>query len=132
MREILYKKSGVDLFAVPGLGADTLLTVTSEVGFDMSPWKTVKHFTSWLSLCPGTRISGGKELKKRGKRKANRAAQAFRVGAATLGRSQSALGAFYRRIKDPPWWWTRSHSYCSQESPGSITRCSLRARHTLN
>lgn len=99
MREILYKKSGVDLFAVPGLGADTLLTVTSEVGFDMSPWKTVKHFTSWLSLCPGTRISGGKELKKRGKRKANRAAQAFRVGAATLGRSQSALGAFYRRIK---------------------------------
>lgn len=99
MRKLLYKKSGVDLFAVPGLGADTLLTVTSEVGFDMSPWKTVKHFTSWLSLCPGTRISGGKELKKRGKRKANRAAQAFRMGAATLGRSQTALGAFYRRIK---------------------------------
>lgn len=99
MREMLYKKSGVDLFDVPGLGADTLLTISSEVGFDMSAWKTVKHFTSWLSLCPGTRISGGKELKKRGKRKANRAAQAFRVGAATLGRSQTALGAFYRRIK---------------------------------
>jgi len=99
MREMLYKKSGVDLFAVPGLGADTLLTVTSEVGFDLSSWKTVKHFTSWLTLCPGTRISGGKELKKRGKRKANRAAQAFRIGAATLGRSQTALGAFYRRIK---------------------------------
>jgi transposase len=99
VRHLLFKKSGVDLFAIPGLGADTLLTVTSEVGFDMSPWKTVKHFTSWLSLCPGTRISGGKELKKRGKRKANRAAQAFRVGAATLGRSQTALGAFYRRVK---------------------------------
>lgn len=99
IRTLLYKKSGVDLFAVPGLGADTLLTVTSEIGFDMSPWKTVKHFTSWLSLCPGTRISGGKTLKKRGKRKANRAAQAFRIGAATLGRSQTALGAFYRRIK---------------------------------
>jgi transposase len=99
MRKLLYKKSGVDLIAIPGLGADTLLTVTSEVGFDMSPWKTVKHFTSWLSLCPGTRISGGKELKKRGKRKPNRAAQAFRIGAATLSRSQTALGAFYRRIK---------------------------------
>ena len=99
VRELLYKKSGVDLFAIPGLGADTLLTVTSEVGFDMSPWKTVKHFTSWLSLCPGTRKSGGKELKKRGKRKANRAAQAFRIAAATLGRSQTAFGAFYRRIK---------------------------------
>jgi transposase len=99
IRKLLYKKSGVDLFAVPGLGADTLLTITSEVGFDMRPWKTVKHFTSWLSLCPGTSISGGKKLKKRGKRKTNRAAHAFRMGAATLGRSQTALGAFYRRIK---------------------------------
>lgn len=99
VREVLFKKSGVDLFAIPGLGADTLLTVTSEVGFDMSPWKTIKHFTSWLSLCPSTRISGGKVLSKKSKRKANRAAQAFRIGAATLGRSQTALGAFYRRIK---------------------------------
>jgi hypothetical protein len=50
VRDLLFKKSGVDLFAVPGLGADTLLTVTSEVGFDLTPWKTVKHFTSWLGL----------------------------------------------------------------------------------
>lgn len=99
VRDLLFKKSAVDLFAVPGLGTDTLLTVTSEVGFDMSPWKTVKHFTSWLGLCPGTRISGGKVLRKKPQRKANRAAQAFRIGAATLGRSQTALGAFYRRIK---------------------------------
>ena len=99
VRELLFKKSGVDLFAVPGLGADTLLTVTSEVGFDMGPWKTVKHFSSWLSLCPGTRISGGKVLSKKIKRKANRAAQAFRLAAASLARSQTALGAFYRRIK---------------------------------
>ncbi len=99
VRQVLFQKSGVDLFAIPGLGADTLLTVTSEVGFDLTPWKTVKHFTSWLSLCPGTRISGGKVLSKKVKRKANRAAQAFRIAAATLGRSQTALGAFYRRIK---------------------------------
>ena len=99
VREVLFKKTGVDLFAIPGLGADTLLTASSEVGFDMSPWKTVKHFTSWLNLCPGTRISGGKVLTKKGKRQANRAAQAFRMAAATLGRSQTALGAFYRRVK---------------------------------
>jgi transposase len=99
VRQLLFQKSGVDLFAIPGLGADTLLTVTSEVGFDLTPWKTVKHFTSWLNLCPGTRISGGKVLSKKVKRKANRAAQAFRIAAATLGRSQTALGAFYRRIK---------------------------------
>jgi transposase len=99
VRELLFQKTGVDLFAVPGLGADTLLTLTSEVGFDMTPWKTVKHFSSWLSLCPGTSISGGKVLSKKVKRHANRAAQAFRLAAASLTRSQTALGAFYRRIK---------------------------------
>lgn len=99
VRDLLFKKSGVDLFAIPGLGADTVLTITSEVGFDMQPWKTVKHFTSWLNLCPATRISGGKVLSKKFKPHPNRAAQAFRMAAATLGRSQTALGAFYRRIK---------------------------------
>lgn len=99
VRDLLFKKSGVDLFAIPGLGADTLLVLTSEVGFDLSPWKTVKHFSSWLSLCPGTKISGGKVLSRKVKRNPNRAAQAFRMAAATLSRSQSALGAFYRRVK---------------------------------
>jgi transposase len=99
VRDLLFQKSGVDLFAIPGLAADTLLVLASEVGFDLSPWKTEKHFSSWLSLCPGTRISGGKVLSRRGKRNPNRAAQAFRMAAATLFRSRSALGAFYRRIK---------------------------------
>lgn len=99
VREKMFKLTGVDLFSIPGLGADTLLTLTSEVGVDMQPWKTVKHFTSWLSLCPGTKISGGKILSKRTKRNANRAAQAFRMAAASLTRSQNALGAFYRRIR---------------------------------
>jgi transposase len=99
VRNLLFQKSGVDLFAIPGLAADTLLVLSSEVGFDLSPWKTVKHFSSWLSLCPGTKISGGKVLSRRVKRNPNRAAQAFRMAAATLSRSKSALGAFYRRIK---------------------------------
>ena len=99
VRDLLFKKSGVDLFAIPGLGADTLLTLTSEVGFDMSPWKTVKHFSSWLGVCPGTRISGGRVLANKVKRTPNRATQAFRLAAASLARSQTALGAFYRRIK---------------------------------
>jgi len=99
VRELLFKKSGVDLFATPGLAADTLLTLSSEVGFDMSPWKTIKHFTSWLGVCPGTKISGGRVLDKKTKRRPNRAAQAFRMAAATQARSKTALGAFYRRIK---------------------------------
>jgi transposase len=99
VRELLFKKSGVDLFAIPGLAADTLLTLASEVGFDMAPWKTEKHFASWLGLCPGTKISGGKVLDKKAKRNPNRATQAFRMAAATQARSKTALGAFYRRIK---------------------------------
>jgi len=99
VRDLLFKKSGVDLFAIPGLAADTLLTLASEVGFDMTPWKTEKNFASWLDLCPGTKISGGKVLHNRTKRNPNRATQAFRMAAASLYRSQTALGAFYRRIK---------------------------------
>jgi transposase len=71
----------------------------SEVGFDMSPWETEKHFTSWLGLCPGTKITGGKRISRKTKRTKNRAAQAFRMAAASLARNRSALGAYYRRIK---------------------------------
>jgi transposase len=99
VRDLLFKKSGVDLFAIPGLAADTLLILASEVGFDMTAWKTEKHFASWLGLCPGTKKSGGKVLQSKTKRNPNRATQAFRMAAASLYRSQTALGAFYRRIK---------------------------------
>jgi transposase len=99
VRDLLFKKSGVDLFAIPGLAADTLLILASEVGFDMTPWKTEKHFASWLGVCPGTRKSGGKVLQNKTKHNPNRATQAFRMAAASLSRSQTALGAFHRRIK---------------------------------
>jgi transposase len=99
VRDLLFKKSGVDLFAIPGLAADTLLTLASEIGFDMTPWKTDKHFASWLGLRPGTRKSGGKVLESKIRRHPNRAAQAFRMAASSLYRSTTALGAFFRRIK---------------------------------
>jgi transposase len=99
VRNQLFKMAGVDLFAIPGLGADTLLTMAAEVGFDMSPWPSVKHFTSWLGLCPGTYISGGKLLSNKTKRTRNRAKQALRIAAAAIGKTQTALGAFYRQIR---------------------------------
>src|SRR5206468_3475812 len=52
----------------------------------------------WLGLCPGTRITGGKVMSGKTKRVANRAAQALRLAAAGLRTSQSALGAYYRRM----------------------------------
>lgn len=99
VRSELYRQAGVDLFQLPALGADHLLTLAGEVGFDMTPWPNQKHFTSWLALCSGTKKSNGKVLSRRTKRSANRAAHAFRMAAASLSRSKTALGAFYRRIR---------------------------------
>lgn len=65
----------------------------------MSRWPSEKHFTSWLGLCPRNKISGGRVLSSRTRPTANRAAAALRLAAASLYRSQSALGAFFRRLK---------------------------------
>lgn len=99
VRTQLFQMTGVDLFAVRGFGTDVLLMLAGEVGFDMSAWKTEKHFSSWLGLSSGTKKSGGKILSSKTKRTNSRAAKAFRIAAASLSRSQSALGAFYRRIR---------------------------------
>jgi phage-related tail protein len=64
----------------------------------MSRFPSVKHFTSWLGLCPGTRITGGKTISGRTKQCANRAAQALKLAAMALRTSRSALGAYFRRL----------------------------------
>lgn len=61
-------------------------TYLSETGTDMSKFASDKHFASWLGLCPGTQITGGKLLRGKTKRCANRAAQALRLAAAAPGR----------------------------------------------
>ena len=81
-----------------GIDVITALAVISEVGTDMSRFVSVKHFTSWLGLCPGTKITGGKVLSGKTARVANRAAQALRLAAAALRSSHSALGAYFRRL----------------------------------
>lgn len=98
VREHLYKMCGVDLTRIAGIDVTTAMTVISEVGTDMSRFATVKHFTSWLGLCPGTKISGGKVLQSATKRSVNRASQALKLAAAALRSSQTALGAYYRRM----------------------------------
>jgi hypothetical protein len=95
----LYRMTGVDLTQIDGLDALTVQKVLSEIGTDMSKWPTVKHFTSWLRLCPNNQITGGK-VKQRGVLPTqNRVSTALRVAAASLKFSDSALGAFYRRMR---------------------------------
>lgn len=95
----LYRVTGVDLTQVPGLDAPTVLTIISEIGLDMTRWRHAKAFSSWLGLCPGSKVSGGKKLSGRSKACANRAATAFRLAAYGLQHSKSYLGAFCRRMK---------------------------------
>ncbi len=98
LRTQLFQMCGVDLTRIDGIDVTTALVVVSEVGADMSKFPSDKHFASWLGLCPGTKITGGKVMSGKTKRCANRAAQALRLAAAALRSSQSALGAYYRRL----------------------------------
>jgi len=99
LRGQLYRITGVDLTRIDGIEVQNAQTIVSEVGVDMSRWKTEKHFASWLGLCPDNRISGGKVLKRGTRHVVNRAATALRLAASALLRSQSALGAKFRRLR---------------------------------
>ncbi len=98
IRQRLADWAGVDLTRINGLGVTIVMKLLTEIGPDLARFATVKHFCSWLGLCPSTKISGGKVLSSRTKRSANRAPQALKMAAQSLCRSESALGAFYRRL----------------------------------
>jgi len=89
---------GVDLTQIDGIGPYTALKLIAEIGTDMARWASEKHFTSWLTLAPKNKISGGRVLSARTEPSANRAAAILRMAAMTLGRGSTALGAFYRRL----------------------------------
>ena len=89
---------GTDLTQIDGLTPYTALKLLSELGPDMSRWPTEKHFTSWLTLAPANKISGGRLLSARTQPSANRAAVTLRLAVMSLSRTQTALGAFYRRL----------------------------------
>lgn len=94
----LYQWTGVDLTRIGGIDATTALKVLVEIGPNLSKFKNSKHFASWLGLCPGTKVSGGKRLSGASKRIANRVSRALKLAAHGLHHSKCALGAYYRRM----------------------------------
>lgn len=98
VRAALYGVLGTDLTQIHGLGPALALKLIAECGTDLRACKSAKHFTSWLCLAPGNKISGGKLLSSRTGRSSSRAAALLRLAATTIGRSVTALGAFYRRL----------------------------------
>ena len=95
----LQRICGVDLTRVVGLNVLSVLMIISEIGVDMSRWPNAKAFCAWLGLCPGNKISGGKVLSSRTARVVNRVAILLRTLAPTLGRTDTWLGVFHRRMK---------------------------------
>jgi transposase len=95
----LYRMTGVDLTRIDGVDGVTVQKVLSEIGTDMSRWPTEKHFAAWLRLSPNNQITGGKVKRTGVEPTTNRASTALRMAAYSLSRSDSALGAFYRRIR---------------------------------
>jgi transposase len=90
-----YKRSTID-----GIGQQIAQIILSELGPDLQKsFQSEKHFSSYLGLCPGTKISGGKVLKRRSRKVKHRVATALRLAARSLNSSDSALGANFRRLK---------------------------------
>ncbi len=94
---LLERICGIDLTRVVGLNVLNVLLIVSEIGVDMSKWRSAKAFCSWLGLCPGNKISGGKVLDSRTRQVVNRVADALRLAAQSAGRTETCLGIFYRR-----------------------------------
>ena len=99
VRTALYYVVGIDLTEIEGIAELTALTIISEIGPDVSKFATVKHFCSWLGLCPQLKKTGGRVKSSRTRPGVNRAAVAFRLAANSLYASKGALGAFLRRQK---------------------------------
>lgn len=97
VRLALYYSTGVDLTAIEGIDEIHALTLISELGSDLTKWPTVKHFASWLGLCPQFKQTGGKVTSSHTRLGKNRAAGALRLAAWGLMRSKSYLGAYLRR-----------------------------------
>lgn len=98
VRTAMYQLAGIDLTQIHGIGPFLALRLVAECGTDLSRWRTAKHFTSWLTLSPGCKISGGKVLSAHTRKTSSRLTVALRLAAVTVGRSNTALGAFYRRL----------------------------------
>jgi len=89
---------GTDLSQIDSIGPHAALQLIAEIGTDMRRWPSEKHFTSWLTLAPSNKISGGRLLSSRTRPSANRAAAILRRCAMSLTRTSTALCAFYRRL----------------------------------
>jgi len=90
---------GVNVCEVNGLSEVSVVELISEIGTDMTKWKSHKHFAAWLNVAPNTKITGGKVISSKMQKKKNSAGQTLRMSASSLSSSKSPLGNYYRKMK---------------------------------
>ncbi len=99
VRELLWKKSGIDATSLDGIEENSALVLFAELGgIDISSWESEKEFASWLKLCPGNNISGGKRRKSKKQPCANYVSQTFRMASLAAKKTDSTIGAHIRCI----------------------------------
>ena len=98
-QHLLKMTEGKDPTGITGITDYSFLQIISEVGTDMSAWKTEKHFVSWLKLSPQN-SSSGKMFKRIRVKHHNKANLLFRnIAQGMLNTKHVAIGSFGRRIK---------------------------------
>jgi transposase len=99
LRTELYRVLGTDATQVPGLGTHHVASLLFHLGADLTMFPTVACFTNWQGLCPNPQVSGGRVLRRGTRDVKNPVATTFRMAAESLHHSDSALGAYYRRMR---------------------------------
>jgi transposase len=95
----LFHALGVDLTMVEGIEVGTALVILAEIGVDVSRFPTEKHFASWLRLCPPQNQSNKTNRRRRHRKGTSRVTVALRLAARSVGKTDTPLGMFYRRIR---------------------------------
>lgn len=99
VQKILHIIVGVDLCKITSISEVTALELISEIGTDMTKWKSGKHFSAWLNLTPNTKITGGKVISSKMQKKKNQAGITLRMAASNLSKSKSHLGDYARKMR---------------------------------
>ncbi|MFC9835521.1 IS110 family transposase [Rhodococcus sp. NPDC127530] len=94
-----FASAAVRLDEIPGIGPIAAAAILAEVGVDMSRFPTPGHLCSWAKFSPGINSSAGKAKGNGSTGHGNRyLARALGEAAVVAGRTDTFLGARYRRI----------------------------------
>lgn len=96
---------GGHMLDIGGINGGCLLDIISETGTDLHQFPSAKQYTSWLTLAPNNKVSGGKKLSGKTPKRFNRAAIAYKQAANAIGRcKQHPLKPFFHAIQKRRGW----------------------------